>query len=668
MGICGYCGRILRLDLNSGSIKIDDLDARMAKDFLGDTGIGLRLAYDLIKPGIDPLSPENVIIFGAGPLVGLRGMKMTTPRFSVVTKFPLNGVIAFSNGGMHFGIRLKEAGYDHIVITGRSEKPVYLHIFNEKVELCDANSLWGKDILETTNMLWERYGKAYSVIAIGQAGENLTKMALCLIDGIATAGKGGLAAVMGSKNLKAIVVKGTNSIKFADQERLRESIEQILMTFKSNSERSEYLDMPDAMRKFGKMAYFDLYVKRSRIGGLIYKNWSKLYPGDKIIERFGAQTFLNKLERHPTGCPGCTHPCKDIVHIREGEYKDLTVAISSTFGRVINFGIYNDVDSIERVIKCIDIANRYGIDTHLFCPTLSYAAELYEQGIITQKETEGLVLKLEFETIIKLLQQVAYQQGIGRVLGDGVLGIVKRFGEIAEPNAVHIKGFSPQFDPRVSHEGLCLNQFGSIVNPEGAGIKPAHCGYFPVVEGLKDKIDEYCETIGVPEGAKERILNTSFGYNVARLVPYSEDIYIIMNCLGICDHETPYFSFNRLAQIYSAATGNEMNGTEIKKAGERIWSLHKVLNVREGQSRKDDRIPKRWLLPVKNSDGREIPNSSLISTEGKTITENDFERLLDDYYQERGWEVERGIPSKEKLMDLGLEDLAEDLKKMGIYK
>jgi len=667
MEVFGYCGKILRLNLNSGNIIIDDLDLRMAKKFLGDTGIGLRLAYDLIKPKIDPLSSENVIIFGAGPLVGIKGMKITAPRFNVVTKFPINGVVAFSNGGMHFGKRLKEAGYDHLIITGRSEKPVYLHIFNEKIELCDASHLWGKDIIETTNMLWDKYGREYSIIAIGEAGENLAKIALCLIDGIATAGKGGLGAVMGSKNLKAIVVNGTKDVKFADQNRLKELVEKILMEFKSKSERGEYLDMPDAMKKYGKMAYFDLYVKRSRIGGLTYKDWKELYPQDKIIERFGAQTFINKLERKAVGCPGCTHPCKDIVRIKEGEYKDLTVAISSTFGRVINFGIYTGVNSVERVIKCVDIANRYGIDTHLFCPNMAFSVELYEQGIITQKDTDGLVLKLDFDTTIKLLDQVAYRQGIGNILGDGILGMVKRFGEIEELNAVHIKGFSPQFDPRVSNEGLCINQFGSIVNPEGAGIKPAHCGYFPVVEGVKDRINEYCETIGVPEEAKERILNTSFGYNVARLVPYSEDIYIIMNCLGICDHETPYFSFSRLAQIYSLATGNEINISEIRKAGERIWALHKILNVREGQNRKDDKIPKRWLLPVKNPNGEEIPNSSLISSEGKNLTEMDFERLLDDYYQERGWDVERGIPSKEKLLELGLEDVVEDFKSIGIY-
>ena len=222
----GYAGQILYVDLSTGSIRKEPLDLDMARKYIGGFGMNVRLAYDLIPLGADPLGPENAVIIGAGALGGT--MAMGCSRIAAATKFPETGAIGCGNGSLSFAPRLKHAGYDHVVITGRSAKPVYLLITDDRVELCDAEGVWGKDLYDATDEIWERHGSEYSVIAIGQAGENLVKPSLTLIDKSATLGKGGLGAVMGSKGLKAVVVKGTGGIAVADPVRFMRLVEYYL--------------------------------------------------------------------------------------------------------------------------------------------------------------------------------------------------------------------------------------------------------------------------------------------------------------------------------------------------------------------------------------------------------------------------------------------------------
>ncbi len=246
MSIGSYCGRILQVDLTTGKTGRVQLEPELAHDFIGDIGISLKLAYDLIKPGIEPLSPSNVIILGAGPLVGTKAPSAV--RCSVVTKNPVNGTLSFGNTGMSLGRRLKHAGYDNVIITGRADRPVILRIWNDDIEICDARNLWGKDIYQTTEHLWQELGRTYSIAAIGPAGENLVRISIALVDKMASLGMGGLAAVMGSKNLKAIAVGGTGRVEVACPERFEKAVSPILKAYRADPSHEKHV-------KFGKMSW-----------------------------------------------------------------------------------------------------------------------------------------------------------------------------------------------------------------------------------------------------------------------------------------------------------------------------------------------------------------------------------------------------------------------------
>lgn len=648
----GYAGRILTVDLASGDTAVEELDPRTARKFVGSCGVAARLAYDLIPPGLDPLSPDNPIILGAGALTGT---PLAAPRSTVVTKFPLNGVTTFGCAGMGLGTRLKRAGYDLLIIRGRADRPVYLSVLDDQVELHDATDLWGSSIPQATDALWRRHGKGYSVMAMGQAGERLVKLSLALVDGITAVGKGGLGAVMGSKELKAVLVGGTRRTPLAHPERFRAAVEAVPETVRADPKHLDYMDAPDLLKQYGKIPFYDSGVRKT--GGVTYKNWTELLPPEEAIARYGFEAFKGIMRRSPVVCRGCSHPCKDVLEVQHGEYRGLRVPVSSTLGRIRDLGIRCGAGSLDRVLKLFDLANRYGIDCHTFAPVMDFAVELYQRGVISHRDAGGLALERDFQTTAALLEQVALRQGIGATLGDGSLAVIDRFGGEWERISTHIKGLENQSDPRERRFGI--ESFGQIVNPRGATMQPNHSGGFPVKEGFSQAVVRgYWERVGLPPGALDRILDVPFGYNSARLTAHAENFYGLLTALGICNHRTNLFSHGLLAELYSAATGFEMGASEMQEAADRVWNITKAINVREGFSRKDDRLPPRWLEPLKTADGREIPP---MDCQGRALSAEGMAGLLDDYYQERGWDVERGIPTPAGLLALGMEDIARDL-------
>lgn len=653
----GYCGKILEVDLTSGKSRTKELDMDIARTFIGDFGINPRLAYDLMEPGLDPLSPKNVLIAGAGPLVGA-GIPGAA-RTHILTKFPLTGSIYEAGGSMGLSTRLKGAGYDHLIIKGRADKPVYLHILNDQVELCDAGKLWGKGIFDSTDELWGRYGKQYSVWAIGPAGENLVKIALSLIDKVGTAGKGGLGAVMGSKNLKAVIINGDKKVKVYDPDRLS----------KLNKELRKRLieDDPDYKKhlNLAQMYEWEGLVKGTKCE---YKNWTEFYPVDKAGKIINVESYL-KVKKARLACPSCPRPDKDAVEIKEGEYKGLVSYVAGFAGRARDLCLRGDLDSMNQFIKCLDLVGQYGIDTHVFWSLYALAVDLYERGIITKEDTGGLVLRRGFETQTKLLEQIAFRQGIGDVLADGIAGIVKKFGKECEKYAIAIKGEDPQRDGRINI--LSPTIFAEIVSPEGGGsLHPGYVGapdHF-AVGSFEDKWKAYCQQIGVPEESVKRIFDMPTGYNVGRLLKHAEEFYVIFSSMGICTrhHYGALYTTSMIADLYSAVTGFEMNSVKLKECAERAWNVLKALNVREGFSRKDDKVPIRWLEePLRIGNGIEL---RLADSRGKVLDMQDVDKLLDDYYDEHGWEKERGIPSEKKLESLGLLNVITEFRKLGIFK
>lgn len=647
-----YCGKVVKVDLTTKEIKKEYLDISIVRDFIGDFGVSLRLAYDLIKPGIDPLSPENCIIIGVGPLVGTR---FPATRSSVLTKMPLTGAIAFGNAGMSLGRRLKYAGYDQVIISGRAKKPVYVKISEDDVQLCDANDLWGGDIFETTDEITEKHGKRCAVAAIGQAGENLVKGSLALVDKLSTVGKGGLAAVMGSKNLKAVVVDGTRRVDIADPERFRNVTEPIIKSFKEDCEREQYI-------KLGKYRFFNDFIQEA---GWAFRNDTVIEPGERIIEKMGLQVYAAKAKDKIVGCPGCFYPCKDIWKIREGEYKDMVTWVPGSW-LPLRFLFSHGVETYERAIKLVDLCNRYGIDIQVILPTIELAIDLYQRGIITEGGWEDLKGGFEagFEATEKLIKMVTLREGIGAILADGPLGVINKFGKECEKYSTHIKGMPAQEDARWRQ--LTMTTFGEIVNPEGGSMEPAHSMDYRVAKKLDPRSQEtFWKMVGfIPEEAMDRVFIKPSGYNVGRITRYAQDVYTTMTCLGICDYRLSFLNVEKFAELYSATTGIEMTPQQIRKASDRIWNLYKALNVREGFDRRDDRIPSKWLEPIKTAGGEK----PLLDCRSEPLSFKDVQELLDDYYEERGWDVERGIPTKEKLLSLGLKDVIADFEKSGIFR
>jgi aldehyde:ferredoxin oxidoreductase len=648
----GYAGQIVYIDLSTGQIRKEPLDLALARSFIGGFGINARLAYDLIPPGTDPLSPQNVIIYGAGPLSGT--MAPASSRLGATTKFPETGAVAQGNGSISFANQLKYAGYDHLVVSGRAATPVYICIEDERVEIRDARHLWGKDQVEATEALWREHGRAAGAVAIGPAGENLVAISMALVDGVASLGKGGLGAVMGSKNLKAIVAKGSEGIGVAHPKRFLKLVDRYIERFKAYRLHQNWVEL-------GMMQTWPGSLK----SGFHYRNRTELYPADQADRLYGTEVYLNKVKKGRFACPSCPIADKEIFEIKEGQFQGLLVKSSGWSGRHVNYGVNCNVGSYNAVAKCISLANRYGIDSHSASCVIDYVVYLYEEGIITDADTDGMVLKRDFDTTQSLLAQIAYREGLGDVLADGMRGVIMRFGPRVEHHAVQVKGMEVTQEPRVS--GLGTMEFETVVNPRGAhhssGGSPAYSPDTP-----PERFKMHCERMGATPEAIARILDSPLGFNAGRLTRCSEDWYSVLSSLGLCNRAQTnrFHSIGSCAEFYSAATGIEISPQELVIAGERAWNVMKASNVREGFSRKDDRFPAKWFEPMKGEGCQELKLRDYYDT--KTLSLQEVETWLDDYYDERGWDKKEGIPTGHKLLELGLHDIAQDLERRGLLR
>lgn len=638
-----YAGHILRVDLTDGHTIKEPLEEDLVQKFIGGFGVNLRLAYEHITPGIDPLSPENVIILGAGALTGT--MALGSSRIAAVTKFPQNGCIGSSNGSMSFSAWMKWAGYDHIVISGCSTKPAYLYIDDDEVRLLDAGDLWGRDIFQATDILWQRHGRKSGVIAIGQAGENLVPISLTLIDKVASLGKGGLAAVMGSKNLKAIIVKGSKGVGVASGRRFLKLTNEFLKRVRNDPLHGKWVEQ-------GLMMGWPKALK----SGFPFRDGEEVFPRDKADELIGLETYLDKVKRSRISCPSCPYADKEIMQVREGEFKGLTVYASAWTMGNINFGIQCQAGNYDRVLRIFDMAQRTGISRHALGHLVDYVAYLYERGKITKEDTGGLDVQRDFETTETILGLIVARQGLGEILGKGLKALAVAFdpGNIEE--CLISKGLELSLDPRLRR--LSTTEFEFIVNPKGdysACTPPVYSSEEPL-----DKFRRSCERMGIPGEAIARIVKSPVGFNVGRLERYSEDWVSVLNSLGFCNR-TPYagfFSLTELADYFSSATGLRISPQELMTGGERAWNVYKMLNVREGFNRKHDTYPKKWLRPVvePNGEKRWLRNRY----DNRILGAEDLEKMLNDYYDERGWDIEQGVPSAAKLAELGLRNIIDD--------
>lgn len=627
----GYTGGLLNLDLNNHEIETKNLTLDSITQYIGAFGINCMLLANNLKPKTDPLSPNNVIVIGTGPLVGT--LTPGASRTVGTTKFPASNAIASVCGSMSFGMYLKLSGYDNVILSGRSENPIYIEITDEKVEFHDASNLWGRDLIETTDFLWSKYGHC-GVIAIGQAGENLVKSSLALIDKTATLGRGGFGAVMGSKRLKAILVKGKKGIKIANPTEFWKLHAKLYDRMRKYPQRKEW-------QKLGLM-------KSLPIGMILAAKGEKAKT-----KQSSERTYLKKLKKRRIACPSCPIGDKDILEIKEGDYSGLVQYTSS----VVNaFGLLllDDISTYNEAVKGFDIINRYGLDALTIIQFLEFCTDLYKKGVLT-KENSGLEWKKDYTTLTKLCELIVERKGFGAILAEGWKKLAETFDDV-EKDMLVIKGLDQVLEPRWTRLGTM--EFEQIVNPKGAHVASGGSPTYFAPGRPLEKFKTHFYRMGIPEPAIQRIYDPpkkEMGLNVGRLTRYAEDWYTVLTNLGICGRAqiNRFYSLESVTAFYNAVTGLEASPEDLRKAAERSWNLLKLLNVKEGFSRAADTFPQQWFEPLKFGD---MELKFLDFYGGTEITLEIATQLLEDYYDERGWDIKTGIPTEEKFKELGLHE------------
>jgi len=639
----GYAGKVLTVDLTDKKINIEPLNSKLINMFVGGWGISMKLAFDLIGPKTDPLSPENAVIIGAGPFVGT--LLPGTPKTCVATKSPLMGGHMGATAAGEIGSPLKWSGYDHLIVVGKAEKPVYLTIFDNDVQIRDGSSLWGKDVYETSDWLWDEYGDDCTILAIGPAGENLVGFSIALVNKLSTVGRGagGVGAVLGSKNLKAIVVKGTKGIKIKQIEKFGEKAEELFKKYYADSFREEWM-------AYGTTISLEEY---GRMGNALWKNWRESYPVERHIAQYGKSAF-QKVKARAAACPSCPLGCKALYRIEKGEFAGLEVLQSCNVGAAISYGVRLDAGNYNQVIKCHETANRLGICSVESTSMLDYLIDLQEHGVIGSERTDGEELKRDVETARRWLRKIAFREGFGEVLADGWLATFKELGKEAEDFAIVVKGATPDFDAR--------SLFGSEGFGTSVGIKGPHMilslGPTVLPNRKAEALRRYGKKIGVQEDASYRIFDVS-GFHVGRFTKYIETWNGLLEIMGICNRPplARLYDWPTITELYFLATGISVDLEELLKASERAWNVARMFNVRSGFDRKQDRLPIRWFTEPVIIGEKEYALSDYYKTE--KISQEKFEGLLSDYYEERGWKIETGVPTKHKLESLGLAELVE---------
>ena len=621
----GYAGNILVVDLSTGTISKVPLSEELVQKFLGGAGINARLAYDRIKPRAEPFSPENALIFGVGPLVGT--LAPGACKSNITSKSPSSGYLATSGSG-HLGM-LKYAGYDHVVITGKADRPVYLKI-GDDVEIRDASGVWGKDTWEATDAIWHDVGRHFAVLSIGPAGENLVRDASVIANKYSAFARTGVGAVMGSKNLKAIAAYGSHGIAVADGKRFMNLANDI-------SRQIASLPFVPNLRKYGTLVSLGPMAKT---GSVLYKNFRQA-AGEEFLQTFDLKKFEQRIDHGTRSCLSCPVGCKHYIHWKEGEYAGLSLSLSCA--AVATFSAVNcGVMGWPQVLWFAQMCNRLGMDEMSISGLIAMAVELYERGIINQSDTGGLVLDWDTKTVHRLVHDIAYRQGFGDVLANGLIGASQQIGRGAGNFAIHFKGLSPGGDPR----NLSTPIFSLLTNATG------HSSHInTTLYGItRERLVKYSRRLGMTVGDMERILTGPGGYNTARLTKWAEDYSFVLECLGMCQMDWfQRFDISAWADLYSAATGMEIDAAGLLRAAGRGRDMRKAFNIREGATRKDDRMPKRFLTEgVKIGDGMRPP-----------LDEGYVNGLITEYYEERGWDPKEGTIKPERLVELGVPQGAE---------
>jgi aldehyde:ferredoxin oxidoreductase len=612
----GFTGKVLRVDLTADKVAVEPTRMEWAKQYIGGKGLGARYLYDELKPGTDPLSPDNPLMIWTGPLVGT--MVPLTSRYVVITKSPLSGTFLDTYAGGYFGPELKYAGFDGIIVKGRATKPSYLWVNDGKAEIRDAGNVWGKDMFKTEEILRDEVGHKFARVAgIGQAGEKLSRIAGVTSDITRNAGRGGAGAVFGSKNLKAVVAKGSLGVEVPKIDEFMRMAREMLWT--------DVVDNPDnaGMITDGTPIIVDMSQDAAI---LPTNNWhSGQFDGYQGIDSDALKTrvFVRKK-----ACFSCGLACGSYAKVRDGmfkgsstegpEYETLGVAGS-------NCGIRN----IEAIVKFAEECDRLGLDTMSAGSAIGFAMDLFEKGIITKEDTGGLDLKFgNEEAYAKMPEMIAMRSTkIGDLLAEGSLRAARAIGKDTEKLVMHSKGSEyPAYDPRGSI-GMAL---AYATSDRGAD----HNRAWPVASDAYGDGDPW-STEGKAQTCHDEQILKSYKWSM-----------IFCDFYGV--------SAENMAMYYTAVTGLPADADWLNGVGVRIWNLVRAFNVREGFSRKDDTMPDRM-------ETEPLPSGK---TQGKFVSREAFEKMLSEYYELWGWD-EQGRPTKKTLEDAGLSEIVGTLDYLG---
>jgi len=616
--LLGYAGKILRVNLSTGKTTVEKLDEETAKKYVGGIGLGMKLWLANSKPGVDPLSPENPLVLAVGPVSGTM-FPTGGNGHAFISKSPATGGVGEAVSHGTFGAEMKRAGYDAIILAGKAERPVYLWIDDDSVQLLDAEKIWGKSPSETEDAIKEEIGDYYvRVASIGLAGEKQSKIANIINEKTRAAGRTGLGAVMGSKNLKAIAVRGTNDIVVAKPEEFIELVKEFHERMKGPAAQ-KYRTLGSAENVMIQNA---LYCMPTRNYTNSYFEHAGKVSGEVLNERYVAKIIA---------CNSCAMRCEHEAVVRDGPYKGIMARME--YDNIWALGPNCGVDRLDAIIKAAELCNYYGLDAQSAGVTVSFVMDCHEKGILSHEELGGIDAHFgNSEAVIQLIEKIGNREGIGNILADGVKASQK-IDKDSEKLAQNIKGLEV-----TGYDLRCLKTaaLGFAVSFRGADHNRSGAYAFDI----SGKVDRF-------KAEKGR----------GKLVKDSEDVYALIDSLIICKNSrgTLYKELPDMAKLYTLVTGYEMTPEELGLAGERINTLARLINIREGLSRKDDTLPWKVMNQPVPDDG---------PSKGAVVTQAELDLMLDDYYLARGY-TQGGVPTKALLDKLGLEDLSSIIEGKG---
>lgn len=627
----GYAGRYLRIDLTHGVIQKNDLPLDWVENYLGGNGIGTRILWDEVPPSVNPFSPENKLIVATGPLCG--SPMPNSGRLEFVAKSPLTGIYGDSNSGGHFGPELKFAGYDLIIFEGRSDQPVYVYICDGQVCLYPADEIWGKGIYDTEIWLKQKHHDSeIKVAAIGPAGENLVRYASIQVTYRRSAARSGIGAVMGSKNLKAIAVRGHNAIRMHDPQKILAISEK----YQNNLRNNHFFKSTHLFGTSGLAALMN------PMGRFPTQNFR--YGSFEFIDDISGETLRENHLTRDTACFNCPLGCDKIYSVNEGEFKG-TLTTSVEYETLNALGSRVCVRNLSAVLKGNELCDDLGMDTISAGNAISFAMELFEKGILEKEECDDLDLSWgNYHTMLELLTRIAYRKGmLGDLLAEGAARAAKWIGRGSDRYAMHVKG---QDIP--SQDGRAQQSMGLAHATSSRGAD--HLKAFPVLDetGTPEEALKRYEPDYLPE-----LVNPLATKHKALLIKDGEDYGAIVDSSGNCKSGGTFV----MAEIFwqdqcdalQAITGMELDETRLRLIGERIYNLQRCYNAIHGITKADDTLPWRFTsIPSPSGNAR-----------GSVCH---LDTMLENYYYLRGWDPVYGLPTRETLERLGLHEAALQLE------